>query len=197
MSIKQNLYNDEAKVWRWFQEIAFGLAHLHGQGIIHRDLKPENILIDFAGHVKISDFGMATTTSLMLQQRPNMLYSSSSNGHRSSQTGEVGVSHYIAPELSKAASKSQYSKKSDIFSFGIIFFEMCHPPFHVPFHNFGVIDELREHVITHKKVIFPDHFTKNEDKYTKQMNVSSAGLFQWLYLFCSFCNHLFPLLILR
>lgn len=47
---------------RLFREIIEGLAHIHQQGMIHRDLKPVNIFIDSRDHVKIGDFGLATTS---------------------------------------------------------------------------------------------------------------------------------------
>merc|ERR1719334_2459721 len=59
--IDNNLYMDTAKVWRMFREIVEGLVHIHTQGMIHRDLKPVNIFIDSCDHVKIGDFGLATT----------------------------------------------------------------------------------------------------------------------------------------
>lgn len=40
-------------------EVVLGLEHLHQQGIVYRDCKPENILLDDAGHVRISDLGLA------------------------------------------------------------------------------------------------------------------------------------------
>jgi translation initiation factor 2-alpha kinase 4 len=51
-------------VWRLFREIVEGLAHIHQQGMIHRDLKPVNIFLDSNDHVKIGDFGLATTNIL-------------------------------------------------------------------------------------------------------------------------------------
>ena len=47
--------------WQLFREITEGLAHIHTQGMIHRDLKPVNIFLNSSGHVKIGDFGLATT----------------------------------------------------------------------------------------------------------------------------------------
>ncbi|TYZ65344.1 hypothetical protein PybrP1_012668 [[Pythium] brassicae (nom. inval.)] len=43
----------------YLAEMILALEHLHSHGIIHRDLKPENVLISRAGHVKLTDFGLA------------------------------------------------------------------------------------------------------------------------------------------
>jgi len=63
-AIDNNLYEDKERVWRLFREIVEGLAHIHQQGMIHRDLKPVNIFLDSNDHVKIGDFGLATTNIL-------------------------------------------------------------------------------------------------------------------------------------
>lgn len=63
-AIDSGLYEDEERVWRLFREIVEGLAHIHQQGMIHRDLKPVNIFLDSNDHVKIGDFGLATTNIL-------------------------------------------------------------------------------------------------------------------------------------
>lgn len=60
-AIDVGLYKDTDRMWRLFREIVEGLAHIHQQGMIHRDLKPVNIFIDSNDHVKIGDFGLATT----------------------------------------------------------------------------------------------------------------------------------------
>lgn len=180
VEIDQNLYDDKAKVWKLFYEISQGLAHLHKLEIIHRDLKPENILIDFEGHVKISDFGLATTTVLVQQQLSKMYYSkvddeslqtgsatktaSSSQTGSFSQTGHVGTGLYVAPELARAASKSLYSRECDIFSFGIILFEMFHPPFNTRMERYDVVGKVRQN-----PAVFPAFFT---DEYDKQKFVS-------------------------
>lgn len=63
-AIDNGLYEDEERLWRLFREIIEGLAHIHQQGMIHRDLKPVNIFLDSNDHVKIGDFGLATTNIL-------------------------------------------------------------------------------------------------------------------------------------
>jgi serine/threonine protein kinase len=40
-------------------ELILGIQHLHANNVIYRDLKPENILIDFEGHIRLADFGLA------------------------------------------------------------------------------------------------------------------------------------------
>lgn len=114
----------------WFFEIAQGLSYLHYNEIIHRDLNPKNILLDFHGHIKIADFGLATTTELVFKQKEKTAAIISSSKESDSKTGCVGTSFYVAPELmDEAASKSIYGTKSDIYSLGMIYFEMKHPPF--------------------------------------------------------------------
>lgn len=63
-AIDNGLHEDEERIWRLFREIVEGLAHIHQQGMIHRDLKPVNIFLDSNDHVKIGDFGLATTNIL-------------------------------------------------------------------------------------------------------------------------------------
>lgn len=154
-------------MWKIFSQICLGLHHLQKNKIVHRDLKPENILLDFNGQVKITDFGLATTTALILQQQPGAYWAHSSAEIRSSQTGSVGTSVYGAPELLKGASKSVYGVKVDIYSFGIIFFEMCHPPFTTEYERYEVLKNMRE-----SSIKFPDDF---KDK--KQTNVNFLTCF--------------------
>lgn len=60
-AIDGDLFKDAQRVWRMFREVIEGLLHIHSQGMIHRDLKPVNIFLDRSDHVKIGDFGLATT----------------------------------------------------------------------------------------------------------------------------------------
>src|SRR2546425_2569289 len=51
--------NDLAKLLRYLQHAAEGLAKAHAIGIVHRDLKPENVMVTRDGHAKVLDFGLA------------------------------------------------------------------------------------------------------------------------------------------
>lgn len=100
---------------RLAHEILHGLKALHRQGIMHRDLKPENILFshDFKAH--LTDFGIAGFLNARMTV-PNLL-------GRVHET--FGTYAYIAPEQLKDNKKfSATSPVTDIFSFGVMMFEV-------------------------------------------------------------------------
>lgn len=153
IAIDEGLYAEVDRVWRLFREIVEGLCHIHQQGIIHRDLKPVNIFIGHDDHVKIGDFGLATT---IIRQRHTAvgvldhIDVSGSSGIPSSQlgkdishTGQVGTAFYVAPELSHTNRKTQYNQKVDTYSLGIIFFEMCHPPVATSMERCKIMNDIR------------------------------------------------------
>ena len=113
--VRKEIPSDE--VWRYVRQITEGLAHIHGHGIIHRDLKPDNVFIDSAGNPKIGDFGLATTAQ-------QTTASSSASAHGGDMTGNVGTALYVAPELT-VHGNSTYTDKVDMYSLGIMFYEMC------------------------------------------------------------------------
>lgn len=87
-------------------QLTDGLAHAHDSYIIHRDIKPQNIMILDDGMVKITDFGIAMAL----------------NASELTQTNSVmGSVHYLPPE--QAAGKGS-TIKSDIYSIGILMYEM-------------------------------------------------------------------------
>ena len=94
-------------------EIAEALEHAHQNGLIHCDIKPHNILTTRSGRIKVTDFGIArAVTSATMTQ-----------------TGAIiGSVHYFSPEQAKGAS---VGAKSDIYSLGIVLYEMLTG--HVPF----------------------------------------------------------------
>jgi translation initiation factor 2-alpha kinase 4 len=108
--------------WRFVRQITEGLAHVHSHGIIHRDLKPDNIFIDVAGNPKIGDFGLATTSQYHVSDRLTVM----SGATGGDMTRSVGTTLYVAPEL-RSASGVSYNDKVDMYSLGIMFFEMCEP----------------------------------------------------------------------
>lgn len=66
-------------------------------------------------------------------------------GH--SLTGKVGTTLYVAPELTDSASKSTYNQKVDLYSLGIILFEMCNPPFETGMERVSIMSAVRTKAI--------------------------------------------------
>jgi serine/threonine protein kinase len=91
-----------------FHQIVKGLNYLHSKDVIHRDLKPSNILFDMQGNIKISDFGMSIKQSLH-------------NNNNVKGSDLFGTYLYSAPETLE---DNEYSKFSDIYSLGIILYEL-------------------------------------------------------------------------
>lgn len=172
-AIDDDLYKSPKLKLRLFREIIEGLAHLHEQGIIHRDLKPGNIFLDSNDHVKIGDFGLATTEFLVKGSESHLETDVSFEAKEANQnfiemsnkiklTGLVGTPLYVAPELVEgtAASKSKinYTQKVDIYSLGIIFFEMSYP-FQTKMERLKVLMNLRKSAV---------EFPEDKDNYLKE-----------------------------
>ncbi|XP_052902720.1 eIF-2-alpha kinase GCN2 [Anopheles moucheti] len=163
-AIDGDLYQDIDRVWRLFREIVEGLSHIHQQGMIHRDLKPVNIFLDSRDQVKIGDFGLATTSILALQNQghqnaPSMQIDtlpgkSSDIGH--SLTGKVGTALYVAPELTGNASRSTYNQKVDLYSLGIILFEMSSAPLNTGMERVKTLMDLRSELIRLPETLLSD-----------------------------------------
>lgn len=125
--INKGIYDHTNEVWRLLRQILEGLVHIHSFGMIHRDLKPENIFLDLSNNPKIGDLGLATVGQHSALQNPlNPRAGESVKSAGDDMTRDIGTALYVAPELRSSVS-GMYTEKVDMYSLGIIFFEMCHP----------------------------------------------------------------------
>lgn len=107
----------EERVERILWDVVAGLSAAHAAGVIHRDIKPSNILLDADGRALLSDFGLSR---LSQASGPGSSMIQSLSLEREGQT-LAGTLAYLAPEVLHG---SEPSPASDVYSLGIVLFEM-------------------------------------------------------------------------
>ncbi|MBT8101861.1 MAG: serine/threonine protein kinase [Gammaproteobacteria bacterium] len=103
--ISKGIATDDAV--RYLREIASALSAVHAQGVLHRDLKPANIMLRKDGSVALIDFGLAKRAKL--------------EGAITDKGEIFGTPYYMSPEQGHG---DDVDTRSDIYSLGIVFFEM-------------------------------------------------------------------------
>lgn len=104
--IQKNVRLTEAETLKISKQIAEALRHAHANNIVHRDIKPQNILLTEEGIVKVADFGIARAAT---------------NSTITNTTNVIGSVHYFSPEQARGG---YVDEKSDIYSLGIVMYEM-------------------------------------------------------------------------
>jgi len=103
---KGKCYLPENEVLDYFTQICLALKHIHDRKILHRDLKSQNIFLSSGGLVKLGDFGVAKCLDYTLENANTF----------------TGTPFYLSPEILQ---NQPYSFKSDIWSLGIVLYELC------------------------------------------------------------------------
>ena len=106
--IQKRKHLTEIEVQCYMFQIIQGLKYMHYRRIIHRDLKPENIFLDDKSDLKIGDFGYAVKLSSKDEKRKSIL----------------GTIFYCAPEVIDRKNYDGYSFKADIWSLGVIMYNL-------------------------------------------------------------------------
>jgi serine/threonine-protein kinase len=112
-------------------EVLEALEYIHVNGVAHRDLKPENIMVDAEDNIKLIDFGIASDSAARRLTYANF-------------TATLGTPNYISPEQVRG---KRGDGRSDIFSMGVILYEMLSGK--LPFSGPNPLAAMNDRLLNH------------------------------------------------
>ena len=189
---------EEEKIYEIFIQAMKSLAYIHSKNLIHRDIKPENLFISIDGIVKLGDFGVSATIVKKNQKSENYINRNDQNQNQKQNNNQqnikastlgdiecnqtvVGTPPFMSPEM---LFETNYDLKTDVYSMGVTFFELCYWHFpRIPSMSFEGDFKLVDVPIKNNKNVYSQELLNIIQKMLetdKQKRPSSAEILELL-----------------